>query len=65
MVSTVRAMQLGAYDYMVKPLDVDRVTAVVKQALGRGRTRTSCASSHPRLPRRRAGPALRAHAGDA
>jgi two-component system, NtrC family, response regulator AtoC len=31
--STVRAVQLGAYDYLVKPFDVDRLKLIVKRAL--------------------------------
>jgi DNA-binding NtrC family response regulator len=31
--STVRAIQLGAYDYMVKPIDIDRLKLTVKRAL--------------------------------
>ncbi len=31
--STVRAVQLGAYEYLVKPIDVDRVRLVVRRAL--------------------------------
>jgi DNA-binding NtrC family response regulator len=34
MQSTVKAIQLGAYDYLVKPVDIDRLRAVVKSALG-------------------------------
>jgi DNA-binding NtrC family response regulator len=33
MTSTVRAMQLGAYDYLVKPLDIDRLKMVVRRAV--------------------------------
>ncbi len=33
MTSTVRAMQLGAYDYLVKPLDIDRLKIVVRRAV--------------------------------
>ena len=33
MQSTVKAIQLGAYEYLVKPLDIDRLRSVVKQAL--------------------------------
>jgi two-component system response regulator AtoC len=33
MASTVRAMQLGAYDYLVKPLDIDRLKLVVRRAV--------------------------------
>jgi DNA-binding NtrC family response regulator len=39
--STVRAIQLGAYDYLVKPLDVQRLKITVQRALeSRERTRT-------------------------
>jgi two-component system response regulator AtoC len=31
--STVRAVQLGAYEYLVKPVDIDRLRLVVKRAL--------------------------------
>jgi DNA-binding NtrC family response regulator len=31
--STVRAIQLGAYDYLVKPIDIDRLKLTVKRAL--------------------------------
>jgi DNA-binding NtrC family response regulator len=34
MESTVRAVQLGAYDYLVKPVDVERVRAFVQKAVG-------------------------------
>jgi DNA-binding NtrC family response regulator len=33
MQSTVKAIQLGAYEYLVKPIDIDRLRAVVKDAL--------------------------------
>jgi DNA-binding NtrC family response regulator len=33
MQSTVRAIQLGAYDYLVKPPDIDRLKLVVRRAL--------------------------------
>jgi DNA-binding NtrC family response regulator len=33
MQSTVKAIQLGAYEYMVKPIDIDRLKDVVKSAL--------------------------------
>ncbi len=32
MQSTVRAIQLGAYEYLVKPIDIDRLRLVVKRA---------------------------------
>src|SRR5688572_18534121 len=31
--STVRAIQLGAYDYLLKPPDVDRLKLVIRRAL--------------------------------
>jgi len=33
MQSTVKAIQLGAYEYVVKPVDIDRLHALVKRAL--------------------------------
>jgi DNA-binding NtrC family response regulator len=33
MQSTVQAIQLGAYEYLVKPLDIDRLRLVVRRAL--------------------------------
>jgi DNA-binding NtrC family response regulator len=33
MQSTVKAIQLGAYEYLVKPIDIDRLRAVVNAAL--------------------------------
>ena len=33
MQSTIRAMQLGAYDYLVKPLDIDRLRLVTRRAI--------------------------------
>ncbi len=33
MQSTVKAIQLGAYEYLVKPIDIDRLRAVVQAAL--------------------------------
>jgi DNA-binding NtrC family response regulator len=33
MQSTVKAIQLGAYEYLVKPVDIDRLRAVVRRAL--------------------------------
>ena len=32
MQSTVKAIQLGAYEYVVKPVDIDRLGAVIKRA---------------------------------
>ena len=39
MQSTVKAVQLGAYEYLVKPVDIDRLRRVVKQALDSRDTR--------------------------
>ena len=39
MQSTVKAIQLGAYEYVVKPVDIDRLRAVVKGALDSRDTR--------------------------
>jgi len=39
MQSTVKAIQLGAYEYLVKPVDIDRLRLVVKQALDSRDTR--------------------------
>jgi DNA-binding NtrC family response regulator len=39
MQSTVKAIQLGAYEYLVKPLDIDRLSLVVKRALASRDTR--------------------------
>ncbi|MBX3162481.1 MAG: sigma-54-dependent Fis family transcriptional regulator [Deltaproteobacteria bacterium] len=39
MQSTVKAVQLGAHEYLVKPVDIDRLRAVVKGAVESRRTR--------------------------
>jgi DNA-binding NtrC family response regulator len=39
MQSTVKAIQLGAYEYLVKPVDIDRLRLVVKNALESRTTR--------------------------
>ena len=39
MQSTVKAIQLGAYEYLVKPVDIDRLRDVVKRALESRATR--------------------------
>jgi DNA-binding NtrC family response regulator len=39
MQSTVKAIQLGAYEYLVKPIDIDRLRAVIRQALDSRETR--------------------------
>ena len=43
MQSTVQAIQLGAYEYLVKPLDIDRLHLVVKRALASRDTRAQLA----------------------
>ena len=53
MQSTVKAIQLGAYEYLVKPLDIDRLRSVVKLALdsrgARDRLEAFVTSAEPRL----------------
>jgi DNA-binding NtrC family response regulator len=39
MQSTVKAIQLGAYEYLVKPIDIDRLRGVIRQALDSRETR--------------------------
>src|SRR3982751_6557407 len=39
MQSTVKAIQLGAYEYLVKPIDIDRLRQVVRRALDSQKTR--------------------------
>jgi two-component system, NtrC family, response regulator HydG len=39
MQSTVKAIQLGAYEYLVKPIDIDRLRLVIKRALDSRDTR--------------------------
>ena len=39
MQSTVKAIQLGAYEYLVKPIDIDRLRGVIRQALDSRDTR--------------------------
>src|SRR5688572_16494632 len=39
MQSTVKAIQLGAYEYLVKPVDIERLRHVVKRALESRETR--------------------------
>src|SRR5664279_1275010 len=41
MQSTVRAIQLGAYEYLVKPVDIDRLRAVIRRALDSRESRDS------------------------
>jgi DNA-binding NtrC family response regulator len=40
MQSTVKAIQLGAYEYLVKPIDIDRLHGVVQAALASRESRT-------------------------
>jgi DNA-binding NtrC family response regulator len=53
MQSTVKAIQLGAYEYLVKPLDIDRLRSVVKLALdsrgARDRLEAFVTSAEPRM----------------
>jgi DNA-binding NtrC family response regulator len=39
MQSTVKAIQLGAYEYLIKPIDIDRLRTVIRQALDSRDTR--------------------------
>jgi DNA-binding NtrC family response regulator len=41
MQSTVKAVQLGAYEYIVKPVDIDRLRAVIESALSSRDSRES------------------------
>ena len=41
MQSTVKAIQLGAYEYLVKPIDIDRLRAVVKTRARRAASRAT------------------------
>ena len=50
--TAIKAMTLGAFDYLVKPLDVGRIRDLVRQA-----TRNSPADEHPGRNARRAKPA--------
>ncbi|HEY6176146.1 MAG TPA: sigma-54 dependent transcriptional regulator [Kofleriaceae bacterium] len=53
MQSTVKAIQLGAYEYLVKPLDIDRLRSVVKLALdsrgARDQLEAFVTSAEPRM----------------
>ena len=51
MQSTVKAIQLGAYEYLVKPVDIDRLRAVVQAALDSRESRASSSSSSRRAAR--------------
>ncbi|HEX3479239.1 MAG TPA: sigma-54 dependent transcriptional regulator [Kofleriaceae bacterium] len=44
MQSTVKAIQLGAYEYLVKPIDIDRLRGVIRQALDSRETRDQLAA---------------------
>ncbi len=46
MQSTVKAIQLGAYEYLTKPVDIDRLRAVVKAALESRESRESLVELH-------------------
>jgi DNA-binding NtrC family response regulator len=50
MQSTVKAIQLGAYEYLVKPVDIDRLRAVVRTALDSREARDSLVELAARGP---------------
>jgi DNA-binding NtrC family response regulator len=50
MQSTVKAIQLGAYEYLVKPVDIDRLRTVVKTALDGREARTELVELAARGP---------------
>jgi DNA-binding NtrC family response regulator len=50
MQSTVKAIQLGAYEYVVKPVDIDRLRTVVKTALESRDARTNLVELAARGP---------------
>jgi DNA-binding NtrC family response regulator len=52
MQSTVKAIQLGAYEYLVKPVDIDRLRAVVKMALDHRSARNDAVALAGRGPER-------------
>jgi DNA-binding NtrC family response regulator len=45
--SAVECMKLGAYDYLIKPLDTDRLKSIVKQALEVGEMSRKAAVARP------------------
>ncbi|MGE3453801.1 MAG: sigma-54 dependent transcriptional regulator, partial [Kofleriaceae bacterium] len=47
MQSTVKAVQLGAYEYLVKPLDIDRLREVVRRALDNRASREQLSELNP------------------
>lgn len=49
MQTAIQAIQLGAYEYITKPLDVERVRAVAARALEVGRLRSEVGSLQSRL----------------
>ena len=57
--TAVRAMEGGAFDYLVKPFDLDQATTVVKRALEKRRPRRPPRTAAPRRPRRRRSSARR------
>jgi DNA-binding NtrC family response regulator len=48
MQSTVKAIQLGAYEYLVKPIDIDRLRAVVQAAFASRESRAELVELAPR-----------------
>ena len=50
MQSTVKAIQLGAYEYLVKPVDIDRLREVVKRAVGARTERDQLHEVVPTVP---------------
>ena len=50
METAVRAMKAGAYDYLVKPLDLDAIDLVISRCLGGAILATPRWSSSPRPP---------------
>lgn len=55
MQTAIRAVQLGAYEYITKPLDVEHVRTVAARALEMGRLRSEVGSLRARLPTESAG----------
>src|SRR5258708_7262724 len=45
--TAVRALEGGAFDYLVKPFDLDQATTVVKRALEKGQTRALTGALSP------------------
>ena len=45
--TAVRALEVGAFEYLVKPFDLDQAGAVLRRALDRGRTRPTPPAAAP------------------